>query len=253
MEDTDSPSGLGDEDRKSLWVIDLETGEEKMLTSANGIAEGDSFSPDGEWVVFWMIPEGEVSSDIYKIRRDGGDLTQLTDTPSVNEFDPQWSNGGEEIAYVSYSVNVPRFVINLMDPDGGNSRTIYDGMDTVSTPYFPPGAFDPSWSPDDEWIVFEKPVEYSGENGDAGIWHIFKIQPDGTGLVDLSAAGGLDNWAEYLPSFSNDGENIIFTARYGSSDPSKTDVDVYIMNEDGGELRQLTDTPAINDGATWIR
>jgi hypothetical protein len=33
-----------------------------------------------------------------------------------------------------------------------------DGEDTVSTPFFPPGAFDPSWSPDDQWIVFEKPT-----------------------------------------------------------------------------------------------
>ena len=76
--------------------------------------------------------------------------------------------------------------------------------------------------------MFEKPIGYDGENGDAGIWHIFKIRRDGTRLVDLSIAGD-DSWAEYLPSFSNDGEHIIFTARYGSSDPLDTNFVIFIM------------------------
>ena len=107
-----------------------------------------------------------------KIKRDGSGFTQLTDTPDVNEFDSQWSKSGDKITYNSYSLAAPRFVLNTMNPDGSGSQTIYDGIDTVSTPYFPPGAFDPSWSPDNEWIVFEKPVHYDGENGDAGVWHI---------------------------------------------------------------------------------
>ena len=55
---------IGAEDRKSLWGLDTETGEELMLTGALDNAEGDSFSPNGEWVVFWMIPEGGITSDI---------------------------------------------------------------------------------------------------------------------------------------------------------------------------------------------
>lgn len=251
--DTASPSGLGDEDRKSVWIIDLETSDEWKLTGELDNAEGDGFSADGEWVVFWMISERESTSDIFKIRIDGTELTQLTDTPDVNEFDPQWSSNGDEIAYNAYSVSRPRFVLNLMDSDGGNQRTIYDGEDTVSTSIFPPGVFDPSWSPDDEWIVFEKPTHFDEENGGAGIWHIFKIRPDGTGLVDLSEAGGHSDWAEYLPSFSNDGEYIVFTGRVGSSDPSETRVDVYVMDKDGGSLQMLTDTPALDDAAVWQR
>jgi len=47
VKDTDYPEGLGDEDRKSLWILDLETGNEKRLTDTANNAEGDSFSPDG--------------------------------------------------------------------------------------------------------------------------------------------------------------------------------------------------------------
>jgi Tol biopolymer transport system component len=251
--DTEPPQGIGGEDGKSLWVIDLETGDETRLTGEHDEAEGDSFSPDGEWLVFWMIPEGEATSDIYKIRKNGSGLTRLTDTPDANEFDPQWSNTGDEIAFISYGAGTPRFVLRLMDSDGGEPRTIYDGGDTVSTPYFPPGVFDPSWSPDDQWIVFEKPTGYDGENGNAGVWHIFKIRRDGTGLVDLSEAGGHGEWAEYLPSYSGDGGYIVFTARYGSPDLSETYIDVFRMDKDGGSLLKLTDNPAYNEFAVWVR
>jgi Tol biopolymer transport system component len=94
-EDTNSPSGLGDEDRKSLWILDFETGEENQLTNPNNDAEGDSFSPDDEWIVFYMVLSGDTQSDIYKIRRDGTDLTRLTYTEDASESDPSWSNDGD--------------------------------------------------------------------------------------------------------------------------------------------------------------
>jgi len=253
IEDTDEPQGLGDEDQKSLWIIDLETGNETQLTENQAIAEGDSFSPDGEWIVFWMQQTPETSSDIYKIRKDGSSLTQLTNTPYSNEFDPQWSNNGDKIIYISYNVSVPRFVLKVMDTDGENMHTVYDGRDIVSTPRFPPGVYDPSWSPDDRWLVFEKPVQYDGENGGAGVWHIFRIRVDGTGLVDLSEVGGHSSWAMYLPSFSLDGELIVFSARIGSSEPSDVSIDVFIMDVDGGSLKRITESDAITDAAIWIK
>lgn len=251
--DTNPPSGLGDEDRKSLWILDLETREEKQLTNPNNNAEGDSFSPDGEWIVFYMILSGDIQSDIYKIRRDGTNLTRLTYTEDASESDPSWSNDGNKIAFVSFSADTPRFVLKVMNTDGSNVRTIYDSGDTISTPYFQPGVYDPSWSPDDQWIVFEKPVRYSGQNGDAGVWHVFKIHPDGTGLVDLSEAGGHTDMAEYLPSFSGDGEFIVFSARYGSPDPAQVQINIFKMDKNGGSLERLTSNPTYEDFAVWIR
>ena len=253
IEDTNEPEGLGDEDKKSLWIIDLETGIEKQLTENQAVAEGDSLNPDGEWIVFWMQQTPETSSDIYKIRKDGSNLTQLTNTPHTNEFDPQWSNRGDKIAYISYNLSVPRFVLKLMDSNGQNIDTVYDGRDNVSTPRFPPGVYDPSWSPDDQWLVFEKPVLFNGENGDAGVWHIFRIRVDGTGLRDLSEIGGHDTWAEYLPSFSLDGQSLVFSARFESSNPSDIIVDVFTMDIDGGSLKRITESDAVNDAAIWIK
>jgi len=44
----------GTKDRRSLWVLDLETKKEVRLTDRRFHAEGDSFSPDGQWIVFFM-------------------------------------------------------------------------------------------------------------------------------------------------------------------------------------------------------
>lgn len=248
VNDTNPPYGIGNEDKKSLWLTDLKEGKEKLLTDIKNNAEGDSFSPDGEWIVFYMSVYGENQSDIYKIRRDGSNLTRLTFTSNISECDPAWSNNGSRIAFISYSLDKPRFILKTMDVDGKNIRTIYDCNDNISTPSFPPGVYDPSWSTDDQWIIFEKPVSYKGENGGAGVWHIFKIRVDRANLIDLSSGR---NMAEYLPSFSEDGHNIIFTARYNDSGNIK--IDIFKMDENGLSLVKLTDDKGYNEFGIWVK
>lgn len=83
----------GSESRR-LRLLDLETGEERPLTGQNDHAEGRSFSPDGEWIVFWMIFAGEQQADIHKIKGDGTGLANLTRSPDAIDFDPAWSPEG---------------------------------------------------------------------------------------------------------------------------------------------------------------
>jgi len=97
--DTSPPAGLGDEDRRALWLIDLETKEERRLTDIENHAESRSFSPDGEWIVFAMRTPDEKLHDIYKIKKDGTSLTRLTNNPQYIEVDAAWSNNGDRIAF----------------------------------------------------------------------------------------------------------------------------------------------------------
>ena len=82
LEDTAEPEGLGNEDIRSIWILDLKTKEEKRLADASYLTEGDSFSPDGEWIVYLKRLENG-TLDLYKIRWDGTEMTQLTDTPDA--------------------------------------------------------------------------------------------------------------------------------------------------------------------------
>ncbi|NIS78664.1 MAG: hypothetical protein GTO14_00175 [Anaerolineales bacterium] len=253
-EDTNSNDELDGGDRRTLWLIDLETKQETRLTDLGNHAEGDSFSPDGEWIVFLMkLPDPDSVMDIYKIRRDGTDLTNLTDTPTVIEGDPSWSNDGRSIVYAAFDMDVQRFVLKKMDADGGNAMTVYDGGPGVATPVFPAGNYDPNWSPDDQWIVFERATAFEGENFGSGIWHIFKVKVDGSEVEDLSSVGGHEDRAEYLPSFSPDGQFIVFGSIYEADPLADSHNDIFRMDADGSSLVRLTHHPANDMYPVWIR
>lgn len=253
-EDTNSNGELDGGDRRALWLIDLETKQETRLTDPANHAEGDSFSPDSEWIVFLMKLSGATSDmEIYKIRRDGTNLTNLTNTPTLIEGDPTWSNDGKSIVYAAFDMDVQRFVLKKMDADGGNVITVYDGGPGVSTPVFPAGNYDPSWSPDDQWIVFGRATAYDGENFGSGIWHIFKVKVNGSEIMDLSSAGGHEDRAEYLPSFSPDGHFIVFGSIYEADPLEDSHGDIFRMDADGNSLIRLTQNPASDMYPVWIR
>lgn len=245
----------GTENRKRLWLLDLQTGAETPLTGKEDNAEGRSFSPDGEWIVFWMVPARGIYSDIYKIRRDGTGLVNLTNTPQAHEFDPAWSNRGDQIAFIYDSGQPNRFVLRVMDTDGTNVSTIYDPTDAVDTTLFPAGVYDPSWSPNDDWILVEKPVQFSadGENGGAGVWHIIEVSVYGTVTEDLTQASELVDCAMYLPSFSPDGQWIILSARCGPEAPSQVSLDIYKMSPDGTNIQKLTSSSYWAQFPVWLK
>ncbi len=246
-EDTTAPAGIGDEDRRSVWIVDLLTGAETRITDLANHAESRSFSPDGEWVVMCMRLASEAQTDIYKIRRDGSFLTRLTDTMTSLECDPSWSHDGTRIVhtYLDGLAADPRFVLRTMDPDGGSLATVYDGGSGISVPgAWPPGNYDPAWSPDDQWIVFERAVQYTlsaPENFGSGVWHVFEARSDGTSVtaIDLSVAGGHADRAEYLPSFSPTGDGIVYGSIYEATPLENSHADVFAMDRQGGNVERL--------------
>lgn len=255
VEDTHKPRGLGDEDRRSLWVLDLETKKEICLNNLRYHAEGDSFSPDGQWIVFFMKRGDADQLDIYKIKCDGTELTRLTNTSTALESDPSWSYDGKKIlfSFMDTQTSNPRFVLKTMDSNGRNIKTVYDGGKGVAIQgLWPEGCFDAHWSPDDKWIVFEEAVKDTGGNGGSGIWHIFKVKVDGSGIKDLSIAGRHSDRAEYLPSYSQDGKSIIFGSIYVAQNPRNSHNDIFIMDANSGYSKQLTNSPANDMFPVWI-
>ena len=101
--------------------------------------------------------------------------------------------------------------------------------------------------PDDQWIVFERAVSYNTDNPEnfgSGNWHIFKVKTDGSEeVVDLSLEGNHTDRAEYLPSFSQDGENIIFGSIYKAEILEQSHNDVFIMDTMDGSLKRITNSP----------
>jgi Tol biopolymer transport system component len=90
------------------------------------------------------------------------------------------------------------------------------------------------------WIGYLRPL--GGNNPPYG--HLFVLNPDGSGAVDLTPAGYTD-----VRSFawSPGGTRIAFSAiRAGDSDP-----ELFVMNATGGAVRQLTSNHLPDFGPSW--
>jgi len=113
----------------------------------------------------------------------------------------------------------------IMNADGtGRSQLTFD----------PAQEFDPSLSPDGQWIAFR-----SHAGGDPQV-HL--IGTDGSAERNLTNS----RFTDYSPAFSPDGTQIAF-----ASDRAARGMNVWIMDADGTNLRQLTGIPGISEYPSW--
>ncbi len=148
----------------STFIIDLLKGgpPERFLDNAFF----PDWSPDGRQLVFARFETPFSSSSIYKANLDGSGLTQLAkpiEKGDVHRF-PAYSHAGNKIAFSSLKKGIV-----VMDADGKNERTVHKKP-----------ASHPSWSPDDQYLVF------SGATDIPGRARLFIIKADGTGLRQLT-------------------------------------------------------------------
>ena len=97
----------------------------------------------------------------------------------------------------------------------------------------------PVWSPDGRQIAYSSDED--------GVPKIFVMDADGSNPRRLS-----DDWGEY-PAWSPDGTRIAFESSMGGTTPfGDPDYDVFVMDADGTDAVNLTDSPDSSDGyPTW--
>jgi len=157
----------------------------------------------------------------------GGALAQATRLVDTRDMYPSVSPDGKQVVFQSNRTGSNQlFILNLED---GQLKQLGD---------FPGGAETPAFSPDGQSIVFDV---YVGEDNN----DVFTIRPDGSGLKQLTDSPGFDGH----PHWSADGKRIVFNTDRTSPDPDADWSDrwheIFSMNLDGGELRQLTRCKAV--------
>ncbi len=113
-------------------------------------------------------------------------------------------------------------------------RTFIDALEQ-------PVVGDPQLSPDGKRILFT--IDRADWKQNRRVGHIYRINADGTGQVQLT----FGHRGENSPRWSPDGKLIAFTTR---RDPDTTN-QIYLLNVDGGEARRLTNHPTAPGTLTW--
>jgi Tol biopolymer transport system component len=107
----------------------------------------------------------------------------------------------------------------------------------------------PDWSADGRWIVFTR----SGEDWDvtqlrAHRPRIFRIHPNGTGRMDLSASCVDPCRFDDDPAWSPSGKRVAFTRAFGEN---LEEVDLMVMHADGSHARHITRHHASTRNQDW--
>jgi Tol biopolymer transport system component len=281
---TDSP-GEGEPD--ALYVISLETGEKRQLTTPHAPATGDTspaVSPDGRWLVFRRSIGGLYTGELFQLALGrgltaAGEPRRLTPAALDAEF-PTWMPGAEEILFSARGG-----LWRLMVPGNGTPARLpfvgEDGlMPVVSRPQ-PGGPFRlvyvRRFADFNLWRI-ETPapgatasappvVSISSTRGDSmphlspdgrrvaftsdrsGTWEIWLADLEGSNAVQLTFMGAR---ASGFPHWSPDGKRIVFHSNLEGQ------WDVFVIPAEGGKPRNLTShlasdySPSFSRDGRWI-
>ena len=198
----------------------------RRLTDVGAYEVSYTAANEGQ-LVFSARPGERVS--IYRSPISGGSVTNLTGFDSDN-WEPAFSKSGQRIAFVS-SREPFDWEIYVMNSDGtGVSRLTNDD---------PARNTMPAWSPDGTRIAFVT-VEGCGRASCPSAIRV--MSSDGSNIKPLVYVGGK---TVAHPAWSPDGGRIAFASDRDGS------IDIFVVNANGTNLRNLTNSPYDENHPTW--
>ena len=167
---------------------------------------------------------GDITCDIWKMKPDGSEQTNLTNTPELNEERPAWAPDGSRIVYTEGSNFL--FRIRVMNADGSAQA---DVVPTVSY------QFGPTWSADGLQIAFTREVPGVSITTQ---FDILVVDVDGTDETNLTNS----DYDELDPAWAPDGSKIAFAAVRPEmfSDEPGNQWEIVLVNPDGSGEQILT-------------
>jgi Tol biopolymer transport system component len=258
-------------DDRNLWLVEIQAGHPRQLTTDNAVDFAPAWSKDGRFVIFTSYREETLA--LWRIPAAGGAPVRLT-LGAAPESAASLSRDGSRLAYSTY---LDDFDVALVDVATGRREPIHslllesaptlapDGGALVFTSTRRGGRYDlwrqplshghpvgqprlltdlpglvntPAFSADGKWVAFKR--EYDGRRGEVWIVRASGGLPerfsDGTG-VDL------------YPAWSPDGSALAYTSERGGQS------DIWVAPvRDGrrvGPSRQITSGETIDSLPAW--
>ena len=158
--------------------------------------------------------------DIWTMDIDGNNQTRIYNSTS-NDAEPHFRYDGAKIVFSKFTQGQPPTQdIYVIDPDGSNLTNLTSDVSN--------DASRPKWSYNGTKIVYC--ITAGPENKD-----IYVMNADGTNKTALITGSTNDDW----PSFSPDGNYIVFQRYVGAMSNNKTKICKYKISD--GTITELTD------------
>jgi TolB protein len=184
-----------------------------------------AISPDGRSMVYLSLVAGREQMFLRSLK--GREIRQLT-SDSVDHEDPAWSPDGREIAFVSLSGKTAR--IAVLPLAGGPPKFLTPDTER---------AIHPNWSPDGRLLAYCTDDDLAPPKKNAAD---IKVIDMATGTIRVLITGGINTY----PVWSPDGRQIAFRRMVGD-----TNSEVFVADRDGGNARNLTNSPAFDGWPAW--
>jgi len=186
--------------RMDLFVADLDGGGLRRLTDAPGYDAECSYSPDGRSILFVSDRDGD--PDIYVCDADGGNVRQLTDQPGY-DGGPFFSPDGLWIAYRTDRAEKDMLQIHVMRADGSDDTPVTGGKGVHWAPF---------WHPTRPWLIWTG-ADHSNPSARPN-YDLWVARYDPTAATRTGPPLRITDHpgADVLPSFSPDGEILMWTA-----------------------------------------
>ena len=145
----------GPNQEQDVWAMPIKGGKEVRLTDAPGLDDGPEYSPDGKHIWFNSVRTGRMQ--VWKMRANGKQQTQMTFDEDMNSWFPHISPDGKKVVYIAYhdyeidpgshvaDLNVQ---LRMIPATGGEPKVLvelFGGQGTINVN---------SWSPDSKKFAY---------------------------------------------------------------------------------------------------
>lgn len=227
-----------------IWLITVKTRVMVNLTKHPGRYSDPVWSPDGKRLLFmsdrdhpWKPLQGTPYFDLYMMNADGTAQRRVTNCDFVGG-DPAWSPDGK-IAFTCHRSGVTE--LGVLDASGMLQKTLKI-PESLSIS-------DLGWSPDGRRLAFTA-TDRPGEVGSYRIY-VTEVTYSEEGVTRLLTDKDdfftrlLADKGDSDPEWSPDGRRIVFMSKRDGNP------EIYVMNADGSEQRNLTNDRHVDTRPHW--